>query len=341
MSACVTRSQGPRIELLVSTVCAVLSMPLMAQTVTGEKSKEFVSASEQVAGAKPESPVHFLFQFEFASGYTTPRGMIIRDTGLTFQPLFLSFVDLYQDKANGFINSVKAVGGVWNDLGTSGVSVHAPYGSNPKTHWTEIDPIGGISIGFAKRFTLEVTYSAFVENILDIPTSQNLQTKLSFDDSAFLGAFALHPYLLYFQELKNKSTDADVPYEVLGPSPDSGANPHPGESFYFELGIAPSYTFKNAADLKIEFPCRLLLPASRFYGEYYGPSSTVGLFELGLKASAPLTFMPTGYGNWGGYAGFRYQYYNDFNLYNLNTFNAPGEPTRDNWVFYAGLTVFF
>ena len=236
---------------------------------------------------------------------------------------------------------MKAVGGVWNDFGTSGVSEHAPYGSNPKTHWTEIDPIGGISIGLAKRFTLDVTYTAFVENILDIPTSHNLQAKLSFDDSDFLDAFALHPYLLYFQELKNKSTDADVPYEVLGPSPGSGSNPHPGESFYFEFGIAPSYTFKSASDLKMEAPARLLLPASRFYGEYYGNSSTVGLFELGLKASASLTFMPKGYGNWGGYAGFRYQYYNDMNLYNLNTFNAPGKPTRDDWVFFAGLSVFY
>jgi hypothetical protein len=282
--------------------------------------------------------MHFLFQTEFASGYTTPRGMIVRNHGLTIQPLLLAFVDLY--KGGGFINNVVALAGVWNDLGTSGVSKHPPFGSHPKTIWTEIDPMGGISIGFAKYLTLDVTYITFVEQILDIPTAQNLETKLRFDDSDFLGAFAIHPQLLYWQELVNKSTDADVPYEVLGPSPKSGSNPHPGESFYFELGVAPSYTFRQAADLKIEAPSRLLLPNSKFYGEYYGNSSTVGLFELGLKASVPLTFMPKDYGNWGTYAGLKYQYYNDKNLYNLNTFNAPGGPTRDNLVFYTGISVF-
>jgi hypothetical protein len=303
-------------------------------------------ADEDIPTEEPESVIsrtatsrmHFLFQTEFASGYTTPRGMIVRNHGLTIQPLLLAFVDLY--KGGGFINNVVALAGVWNDLGTSGVSKHPPFGSHPKTIWTEIDPMGGISIGFAKYLTLDVTYITFVEQILDIPTAQNLETKLRFDDSDFLGAFAIHPQLLYWQELVNKSTDADVPYEVLGPSPKSGSNPHPGESFYFELGVAPSYTFRQAADLKIEAPSRLLLPNSKFYGEYYGNSSTVGLFELGLKASVPLTFMPKDYGNWGTYAGLKYQYYNDKNLYNLNTFNAPGGPTRDNLVFYTGISVF-
>jgi hypothetical protein len=325
--------QRSRIVLLAAAACAALAMPLMAdEIIPTEEPKVLASPAE-------ESHVHFLIKTEFSSGYTTPRGMIVRDQGLTIQPLFLMFVDLY--KSDGFINSVTAVGGVWNDLGTSGVSEHAPFGSNPKTHWTEIDPIGGISIGFAKRFTLDVTYTEFVEQILDIPDSQHLETKLSFNDSDFLGAFALHPYVLFWQELEGKATAADVPYAVLGPSLNSGSHPQPGSSFYFELGVTPSYTFTNAYDLKIEAPCRLLLPDSRFYGEYYGDSSTVGLFELGLKASAPLTFMPKGYGNWGAYAGFKYQYYNDKNLYNLNTWNAPGEPTRDNWVFYAGLSVFF
>jgi hypothetical protein len=324
-----------------AAACTGLALPLLAQTSPGGESRGGVAPSVYVAAEEPQSRVHFLLQFEFSSGYTTPRGMIIRDTGVTFQPLLLAFLDLYQGEGDSLINSVKAVGGVWNDFGTSGVSEHPPYGSDPKTHWTEIDPIAGISLGLAQHFTLDLTYTAFVEHILDIPDSQNLQVKLSFDDSKFLGALALHPYLLYFQELKNKSTDATVPYEVLGPSPDSGANPHPGESYYLELGIAPSYTFKSAGDLKIEAPLRLLLPASKFYGEYYGNSSAVGLYELGLKASASLASVPKNYGNWGGYAGFRYQYYNDVNLYNLNIFNAPGKPTRDDWVFFAGLSMFY
>src|SRR5207253_4086940 len=123
--------------------------------------------------------------------YITPRGMLVRDKGLTVQPLFLTIVNLY--KGEGCINNFNFIAGVWNDLGTSGVSEHPPYGSNPKTPWTEIDPIAGISIGFAKRFKLDVTYTAFVEQILAIGTSQHLETKLSFNDEPYLKAFALHP----------------------------------------------------------------------------------------------------------------------------------------------------
>jgi hypothetical protein len=325
------RFNRSRKALLATATCAAFSLPLMA----GEKTKP----AKEVSAPAEESRVHFLFKTEFASGYTTPRGMIVRDTGLTIQPLFLTFVDIY--KGDGFLSSVKMVGGVWNDFGTTQVSKNAPYGSNPKTNWTEIDPIFGFSFGLAEKVTLDVTYIGFAEQILDIGTVHNLEVKLSYNDSGLLGDFSLNPYVLFWQELKNKTTSAAVPQAVLGPSPFSGANPQPGSSFYFEAGLTPTYTFKNLGNLKVEAPIRFLLPDSRFYGEYYGEASTLGLFEAGLRVSAPITFMPKGYGNWGAYAGFKYQYYNDENLYNLNSWNAPGEPTRDNWVVYGGVSVFF
>jgi hypothetical protein len=151
----------------------------------------------------------------------------------------------------------------------------------------------------------------------------------------------MHPYFSYWQELVGKATAADVPGKVLPVSPLSGKHPLPGSSYYFEFGIDPSYTFKNAGNLKVEAPCRVLFPDSRFYGEYYGKSSTVGLFELGMKATLPMSWMPKGYGHWATYAGFRYQYYVDKNLYNMNAFNAPGSATRDSWGIYGGFSVFF
>jgi hypothetical protein len=322
--------QRSRTALLATAALACSSVPLLAGTA--KDSKPIVEPAD-------ESHVHFLFDFTFASAYNTPRGMMVRANGLTVQPLFLTFIDIY--KGDGFINSIKVIGGCWNDLGTEGVSEHPPYGSEPKTPWTEIDPIGGISIGLAKNFKLDVTYIGFAEQILDIGMVHNLETKLSFDDSQLLGAFALHPYFLWWQELDNKTTDADVPQAVFGSSGRSGKHPQPGSSHYFEFGFTPSYTFKEAGNLKVEVPCRMTFPDSRFYGEYYGSSSVVGLMETGLKATLPLPNMPKGYGHWSTYAGFKYQYYNDKNLYNLQTFNAPGEPTRDSWTFYGGFSVFF
>jgi hypothetical protein len=285
------------------------------------------------------SRVNFLANFEFSNEYLTPRGMIVHDQGLAIQPLLLGLVNVYH--GDSFINDVTLVPGVWNDFATKPVSEHAPFGSNPKTHWVEIDPIAGISFSFAKNFKLDVTYTAFAMQILDIGTSQHLDTKLSFDDTQYLKAFALHPYFEFWQELDGKATDADVPEAVFGPSPKSGSHPAPGSSYYFEVGVDPSYTFKDLGSLKIEAPCRVLLPNERFYGEYYGDASTVGLFELGLKGSVPMNFMPKGYGHWNFHAGVRYQYFVDDNLYHLNEFNAPGKPTRTSVQGYAGVSIFF
>jgi len=284
--------------------------------------------------APAPSNVHALFATEFSNEYVTPRGMIVHDQGLSIQPLFLGFISLYS--GDSFINSVTLIPGVWNDLSTRGISVHAPYNSSPSTPWTEVDPIAGIELGIAKHFTLDVTYTAFVEQILDIGTSQHLDTKLSYDDSSYFKGFGFHPYVEYWQELDGKATDADLPY-IIFKNKGSG----PGSSYYFQVGIDPTYTFDKLADLKLEAPVDILLPSSDFYGEYYAPASIVGIVSAGLKATIPLNFMPKGYGHWNFDAGFKYMYFNDDNLYNLNTFNAPGKPTRDTWKVYAGISVFF
>jgi len=288
----------------------------------------------------PASPIDMLLNVEVGNAYVTPRGMIVHDEGLTIQPLMLGFINLYQ--GDGFIDHGKIVAGLWNDFSTYPVSINAPYGSQPKTHYTEIDPIFGVSLGLMKRFTLDVTYTAFVEQILNIGTSNHLDTKLTFDDSDYLHAFALHPYFEYWQELTGKATDADVPEAVFGPSSRSASHPQPGSSYYFDAGIDPGYTFTNVlGGLKIEAPCSVLLPNERFYGTYYGPSSTVGLFELGTKATIPISCIPASYGHWSFHVGFNFFDFVDNNLYHLNEFNAPGKPKRSAYTVYTGVSAFF
>jgi hypothetical protein len=289
------------------------------------------STSLQAQEAAP-SRFHALLNLEFADQYVTPRGMIVHDDGLAFQPLLLGFLNVHQSES--FLSDVTLVGGFWNDFSTRGVSEHPPFGSKPKTHWVEIDPIAGVSLGLGKQVRLDVTYTAFLMEVLDIPTSQHLEVKLSLDDSPWLHAFALHPHLIFWQELRGKATAARVPYSVfLG---ESG----PDSSFYFDLGVAPSYTFAGP-DIKVEAPCRILMPDSDFYGEYYGSPSFVALCELGLKASVPLRFVQEGYGNWSFHAGFKYMRFIDDNLAGMQEFNAPGESKRDALQVYCGLSVFF
>jgi hypothetical protein len=297
----------------------VAALPLAAATVKADD-------------APPPSRVDALVSFQFSDKYLTPRGMIVHDHGLDFQPLVLGFVNVY--KSDSFINSVTLVPGIWNDFTSSPMSVNQPH-TSPKTDWIEIDPIAGIEIGFAKNFTLDVTYTAFNEQFSDLGTSQHLDTKLSFNDSSYLKAFALHPYLEFWQELDGKSTAADAPYIVHG-----GKGPGPGPSDYFEIGVAPSYTFDKIG-LKLEVPCRVLLPNKDFYGTYYSGASTVGLYEVGVKATIPLKFMPPGYGHWNFNAGYRYEGFVDKNLQDMQEFNAPGHSVTGSSQIYAGISTFF
>ena len=187
---------------------------------------------------------------------------------------------------------------------------------------------------FAKHFKLDVTYTAFNLQILDIGTSQHLETKLSFDDSSYLKAFALNPYMIYWQELSGKATAARVPYQVfLG---EEG----PPSSFYFEFGVTPSYTIKSCG-LKFEAPLRMIMAAEDFYGTYYSDSATVGLYEVGVRGTIPLKFMPPGYGFWNFHAGVRYQGFLDKNLQGMQQFNAPGKAVDGSTQVYCGLNVFF
>ena len=328
-------SYRPSRLLFASLVAAALiTAPVFAGDAKQMLGKSVVEPATPL-GAK----VNLLLNVEFSDSYVTPRGQVVRDDGLTIQPLLLAFLSLYE--GDGLISSFKFVGGMWNDFGTKGVSEHAPFGSEPKTHYTEIDPIFGVSIGIAKMFTLDVTYSAFVEQILDISTSHNLEVKLSFDDSPYLGPFALHPYVSFWDELDGKATAAQVPFLVFGKSPFTGKGTPPGEGYYFEIGVCPGYTFKELCDLKIEAPCRVLLPSKDFYGEWYDSASTVGLYEVGVKASIPLKFMPKGYGFWNIHAGYKYMDFVDENLQGMNQFNAPGKSTDHIHQVYGGISVFF
>lgn len=307
---------------------SVFASALAALALTsGVKAGETTTA---VVEPPPAPAPHVLIAVNFANEYVTPRGMVVRNDGLTIQPLLLTFLPLY--KSDDF--SLTLVAGMWNDLGTyklpKSSTKNAKGVYTKKTAWSEIDPIVGLSAGLGKYFTLDVTYTAFVEQIYDIGTSNHLETKLSFKDSDFLGAFALNPYASFWLELDGKATAANI-----GPvTYDS--------SWYFDLGVSPSYTFKDFGAVTISAPCRVLLPSEDFYGQNSSKStSTIGLWEVGAKISAPLTFVPKTYGSWSGNVGVKYMEFVDDNLKAMNKYNAPSAPDQGTTQVYGGVSVFF
>ena len=295
-----------------------LAREIQALAVLGILTLMHTAQADEAATPPPPSKVNFLLNVEFADKYLTPRGMIVQDEGLVIQPLLLGFANLYGGEQDDFLNRVTLVAGVWNCFGTDGLP-SSDSGGTDTTGWYEIDPILGLSFGLAKGFTLDVTYTAFNMEVFNIPFSEHLETKLSFDDSPYLKAFALHPYVIWWNELDGKAV--------------ANTDPSPQSSYYFDVGIAPSFTCKDLG-LKLEAPCRVLLADDDFYGTGAGDSSTVGLYELGLKGTVPMKFMPPGYGSWSFHAGVKYMDFVDDNL-------IATQGKSETWQIYCGISTFF
>lgn len=288
-------------SLVLGTMAAAAVLP-MVTTVKADEAPSRVNA---------------LVDLGIASHYLTPRGMDVVRQGVVFQPMVLTFFNVY--KSDSFINSATVVAGMWNCFATSKQPSSDSNGTS-KTGWIETDPIAGLSFGVAKNFTLSVTYTAFSMQIDNIPFSQHLETKLAFNDGDYLKSFALHPYVLYWQELSGKAV--------------ASTDTNPESSFYFDVGVAPSFTFDKFYSLKLEAPCRILMADPNFYGTGAGPTPFVSLYEFGVKASMPLAFMPPGYGHWNASVGFKHMGFDNPNI--RATQNESGSS-----MFYGNISTFF
>lgn len=272
-----------------------------------------------VAPVPPDTWLHALLQVDISDHYITPRGLNVENEGVVFQPLFLVFANLYSDK-EAFLQDVSLTLGVWS-------SIHTEESGADPGHWNEFDPIAGFSFKFADYWKLDLTYTAFKSMVDSYPTSSHLETKLSFDDSKFLGAFALNPYVAYWQELNYKAT------VTFNPATSN-------ESFYFTVGINPSF---KAGPVKVELPTYINLVDDDFYQKFDGTGGGSGLavFSSGVKFSVPMTFIPKDMGSWTFYAGVKYYHLNNDGLLDGNTVLTPREHKDDLVQFHGGISIFF
>lgn len=292
-------------------VMFALSSPLQAGT------------AEAAPAAPVETPaqpiVHFLLQLDFSNAYITPRGLNVENQGLVFQPLLLSFWNLYSNKEN-FLNDITLTAGVW-------ASVHSQKSGADPGHWNEWDPIAGLSFGLGEFTKFETNYTAFDSLTDSYPTSHHLELVLKVDDSKWLGDFALNPYFAFWRELKNKAT------VVFDPATSE-------ESYYFTLGIKPAV---KLGKIKLEFPNFINIVADPFYQQFNGSDGGTGLavFCSEIKASVPLEFIPKDYGFWNAYVGFKYYHLSNDGVLDGNEVLA--SPGRDEnlWQVHGGISIFY
>jgi hypothetical protein len=306
-----------------------------ALAVTALACAFFSTGSRAVAGdasdklAKPmveaDEPlkIHVFVQNEFSDKYLTPRGLVVEDKGLVWQPLVVFLINLYSADS-GFLTDATLAPGNW-------ATVHSHRDGPQKRNWNEDDPFVGLNLKFYKDFELDTTYTAFVSENGSFPTSTNLDVKLTYHDHFLPAGFSINPYVEYFDELTNKAT------VVLNSATSK-------KGYYFQFGIDPTYTIKTSfLPITIELPTYFSEVSDNFYQKLDGTGggSGVGLFSSEIKASVPLNFIPKSYGHWTAYVGFQYDYLSNAGVLDGNSVLGTGTRTHDIYQFHSGVQIFF
>lgn len=263
------------------------------KSVVEEAKKSFISGDLGVA---------------FTSEYLS-RGLVLENQGIIAQPYADLYFKLYE--GTGFINSITLNLGIW-----SSIHSHVQGTSDNMRNWYEFDWTPGVSVVFAKNFTLTLSYFEFDSPADAFNTAKSINGNLAFNDSDILGPFALHPHIAVLYE--------------LGASGAAGLDMH---GWYFEFGIAPSYTISP----KSTYPITLTFPATVGLGDghkFYG-DQVFGYVSTGASVAVPLAFIPSGYGAWTLTGGYTYYWLGD------NVANATDGGRESQHVFSGSIGLTF
>lgn len=262
-------------NLTLGAGIAVAAILLPAALYAGTESKAVVETTTKTA-ITGDLGVNFVSEY-------ISRGAMQENQGVIAQPYADLYFALYEGE--GFVNKVTLNLGVWSSLHSNhpGITSTTPA-------WYEFDYTPGVSVTFAKNFTLTASYFEFDSPNDAFTTSRNLNFNLAYNDTDLLGAFALHPHVAYLREL------------------DGAAATGTGESGnYYEVGVAPALPAIGLVTLS--FPVNAGFGSGHFYAE----NKTFGYISGGVAASVPLAFIPAQYGTWSFNAGATYVYLADQN----------------------------
>jgi hypothetical protein len=240
--------------------------------------------------AAAETPnIHGFAELAFKTGYLTPRGLYVQNSGLSFQPvvgLVFPLGDL------GPVKKIAFVSGIWNCVNTYEAKSNATTGG-----WDEMDIFESFSGTIADSFGLNLTYGAWNSPEHAFSTEHNLDLKFTYSDKWFGDSgISINPYVDCWWAISGSST------VILG---------RHGGTGYFEPGIVPTYTYKGISSYPITFtlPTYFSIGPSHYWDATNTYSNSIfGLASVSVDMQVPLAFIPAKYGFWHADAGFTYDY---------------------------------
>ena len=281
------------------------------------------SEPKYLADAAEKPNIHGFFNSPFTTAYVTPRGLVVENQGLVWQPvagLVLPIPDIG-------LKNFSIVGGIWN-------SVNSNQGDPRVGAWNEMDVFVGFGFDITPELHLDMDYEAwnFPNSTINKPSTEHVaQAKLSYNDTKMWGdsGFGIHPYVNFFYAISGSSN------VVLGRN---------GSTYYFEPGIIPTFTIKGSMPITITVPTYVSIGDKKYWGSgvdaLHKPDGNFGVFSSGVNVDVPLTFIPAKYGNWHGDIGVQYYYLiNDALLRAGNILS--GNTDRNFFRGYVGVGVGF
>lgn len=176
--------------------------------------------------------------------------------------------------------------GTWNSLHTGDTGSDGPSGKL----WYESDFYAAVGLGFGRGVAFTTTYTAYASPNNSFSTVKEIMFRLGVDDSAYLGSWAVKPYVILAQEF---SAELDG---LTNGQADGGAN----GGTYLELGATPGYALPRAS---IAFPIKAGFSLSDYY-ELSGVDNSFGFFSIAGIVTVPLDGT-TRFGAWNVHGEFQ------------------------------------
>ena len=253
------------LRLIQTTTIALLALGLSASSLWAGTNEGRFSLS---AGVDITTDYYF-------------RGIIQETEDSIIQPYGEIGVTLYEGPSGAGLGSISASMGIWNSFHGGDTGADGSGTTDPK-FWYESDLYAGIAVGFASRFELGVTYTLYTSPNGSFNDVGEWSIGLSFDDSDFLGPFALSP-------------SVTLAFEV------DGTAFGPDEGTYLQLGIEPGFDLVQNAPISIgvALPMTMGFSIEDYYEDADGDNSGFGYFDAGVAINLGFGQIPKDFGEWG------------------------------------------
>jgi hypothetical protein len=225
------------------------------------------------------------------------RGMRQQDRGIIMQPWGNFSISLYEGE--GALTSVAVNAGTWNSVHSRDQS--ADVGAK---NWYEADLFAGLTLGLWNKLEVGVGHTSYLSPNDSFDTVHEVDISLGFDDSDYLGDFALNPQLLWAIETQGTASGASPDGTLVTGGPDKGT--------YMQISAGPEIPlWKGDNPITLSVPLILGLSLDDYYETLSTskPSGkqnpTYGYFQTGMMFGIPLAFVPAEYGSWKLSAGWQ------------------------------------